>query len=133
MFYGALSPYLQRMQGQQGQTPGSGLPPYANAPMNMQTPQMPTPNVVQSQGPPVQQPGQGQQPMNPAQMGMLSQMLAQKTQQPTPGQAGAAAGAVGTGGMVPPQMVGEQPPQQGGGMDLQGLLRMLPFMQGRRR
>ena len=72
----------QMMQGQGGgapmMTPGAGMPPYRNAPMSMQPPQMQPPAGIPGAPPPAQP----QQPINPAQMGMLSAMLAQNTRQP---------------------------------------------------
>lgn len=132
MWFGGQSPYMGMLSGAMGRgaapmTPGAGMPPQGNAPMNMQMPQMPTPQVAQSNVP-VGQPQQGQQPANQAQMGMLAQMLQQRTQQPTPDQASAAAIAAATGGMVPPQMMGQQaPPQQQGGA-ISGLLRQLGIL-----
>lgn len=94
MWFNGQSPYMGMLSGMMGRgatpmTPGAGMPPQGNAPMNMQIPQMPTPQVAQSNVPiqPQGQGQQGQQPINPAQMGMLAQMLQQQTAQPaSPGQ-----------------------------------------------
>ena len=79
------------------QTPGSGMPPYGqNMPFDIrQMPQMP-PMGQMPPAPGAQ--GQQQQPMNPAQMGMLSAMLQAMTQQPGAQAAGSA--AAGAGGML---------------------------------
>lgn len=84
-WFGMMSPYLQKagmggQQGQQGMTPGSGMPPYGNAPMPMQPHQFQPGGALPSNVPPMGQ--QGQQPMNPMQMGMMSGMLAQNTMRP---------------------------------------------------
>lgn len=94
-----LPPWMQGMagQGQQGgqpMTPGAGMPPYRNAPMSMTPPQMQPPTAIPGAPPPLAgQPQPGQQPINPAQMGMLSQMLAQQTGKPMMPQGAAGAGA----------------------------------------
>lgn len=95
-----MPPWMQQMQGQgmgpgaAPMTPGAGMPP-SNAPMSMQPQQMPQMGMRPPMPmPPMGGGGGGQQPINPAQMGMLSQMLAGKTGAPPPG----------AGPMVPPGM-----------------------------
>jgi hypothetical protein len=110
-----MPPWMQQGMGQgmgQQMTPGSGQPPYQNAPMNMQPPQMQPPHSIPGMPAPQQPP---QSPINPAQMGMLSQMLAQNTRRPgppmpppgagaVPGQQPQGAGAMPAGGMDPMQL-----------------------------
>ncbi len=106
-----MPPWMQGMQdmGQQ-MTPGSGQPPYSNAPMNMSPPQMMPPMGGGMRGAaPMMQPPPQQPPINPAQMGMLSQMLAQQTRQPNPATPPAMGGTGAptnpyTGGLDPMQM-----------------------------
>lgn len=83
MWFNQGSPFgmLGGMGMGQGMTPGAGMPPVGtgNSPMSMQPRQMSPGGALPSQNPPM---GGGQQPMNPAQMGMLSGMMRQNTQQP---------------------------------------------------
>lgn len=96
--------WLQRLQGGMGggagspMTPGAGMPPYQNAPMSMQPPQMAPPSPIPGAPPPGQPP---QSPINPAQMGMLSAMLAQNTRKP---------GDMPPGAMTAAQPLQEPPP-----------------------
>lgn len=115
MWFGQGSPWMQGgPMGQQqgmtpGMTPGAGMPPVGqgNAPMSMQRPQMGPPGQV----PPAPMGGMGQQqqPMNPAQMGMLSQMLAQQTRPPggPPPSAAATAGLPGAAAAQMPTTPGQ--------------------------
>jgi len=103
MWWNQTPPWMQGMGqgGQPGMTPGAGMPPYRNAPMNMNPVQMGPPGSIPVAPPPAAQ--QGQRPVDPAQMGMLAAMLAQQTQKPmtSVAQRAAAAGATGVGGPLP--------------------------------
>src|SRR5262249_34920356 len=81
--------------------PGAGMPPYGRAPMNMTPVQMAPPSAV----PGAPSPGGPAQPLNPAQMGLLSAMLSQKTQVPkpeaAPGQGAPVGPATGAAGALP--------------------------------
>jgi hypothetical protein len=109
MWYGQPSPWMQRSK-----TPGAGMPPYGqNMPMPMQRPQMPTPQMAQSNVPLAQRQGQGQgqqqgAAMSPELMGMLSAIFATQPQglvptaggRPVPGYGAVTEPSVATGTMT---------------------------------
>jgi hypothetical protein len=83
MWWNSVPSWMQGMGMGSGMgqpmTPGAGMPPYSRAPMSMAPVQMGPPSPIPGAPPP---PAQPQPPLNPAQMGLLSGMLAQQTRGP---------------------------------------------------